>query len=652
MAPQQLIKFMHQTRIAMHVSERDFLKRMLATGFMVGVTFFMGEIQRGVLIGATITFFEILHHILLSRVPAGKKNKNVLLAFLYWINCLLSGFPYLAFAVLLSNHNGIAFVLGGYIWLFASYVQISNTFGLLSYYNWSLIAPGFVTAFLMFQNSANQEITPSSASDWLLVSAMMVAYIVNTVETMLKHTDTEKALSRAREDADSRLIELEYLTRHDKLTGLKNRHAFDEELTAMLAEQTRSNSVTVFLIDLDDFKPINDSYSHLAGDTVLVAVAENLIRVAGKGAIVSRLGGDEFAVAVPHITSDQVAIRLGNYILRALEAPIFYDQKMLRVGASLGIARSGHKMFTPGELCAGADQAMYRAKSDPEASVVLYCRDDFAPRLTLEDRNTLSQAIQKNQIIPYYQPKVSPKFGKIVGFEALARWNHPDRGIIGPKDFLPMIAEFGLHGDLLGHMAQQVLADMDQILKAGLDCGQISINVPEVTLATLSGRLELASQIDAYPHLRKHLTFEITEDVFIARAGDMIQRSITFFRESGIRVSLDDFGTGFASFQHLRVLEFDELKLDTSFVQGLGVDPAAGVLVDSFLSIGKGLGVQVVAEGVESPEQLSLLQKMGCEVVQGHLFGAAMPLHEAIALLKNGRVCPIGCNARRDVNAA
>lgn len=309
-------------------------------------------------------------------------------------------------------------------------------------------------------------------------------------------------------------------------------------------------------------------------------------------------------------------------------------------------------MFTPDELCAGADQAMYRAKSDPEASVVLYRSDEFAPRLTLEDRNILSQAIQKNQILPHYQPKVSPKSGKILGFEALARWNHPERGIIEPKDFLPMVTEFGLHGDLLGHMAQQVLTDMDKIVKAGLDCGQISINVPEVTLATLSGRSELASKIDAYPHLRKHLTFEITEDVFIARSGDMIQRSITFFRKSGIRVSLDDFGTGFASFQHLRVLEFDELKLDTSFVQGLGVDPAAGVLVDSFLSIGKGLGVQVVAEGVESRAQLSLLQQMGCEVVQGHLFGAAMPLHEAITLLQNGAVYPTGCPARSDANVA
>jgi EAL domain-containing protein (putative c-di-GMP-specific phosphodiesterase class I) len=201
-----------------------------------------------------------------------------------------------------------------------------------------------------------------------------------------------------------------------------------------------------------------------------------------------------------------------------------------------------------------------------------------------------------------------------------------------------MIYEFGLHGDLLMQMARQVLHDMDEFHRNNVDYGQISINIPEVTLATLSGRSELMSLINTYPHLNGHLTFEITEDVFIGRSGDMIQRSIKYFRDQGIRVSLDDFGTGFASFQHLRELEFDELKLDTGFVQDLGVDPAADVLVNGFLSIARGLGVQVVAEGVETQAQLTLLKSMGGEIVQGHIFGAAVTAKEAVALLEVGKV--------------
>ena len=160
--------------------------------------------------------------------------------------------------------------------------------------------------------------------------------------------------------------------------------------------------------------------------------------------------------------------------------------------------------------------------------------------------------------------------------------------------------------------------------------------MPEVTLATLSGRSDLSKLIDQFPHVRHGLTFEITEDVFIARSGDMIKRSIDHFRQSGIRVSLDDFGTGFASFQHLRLLEFDEMKLDTSFVQGLGVDPSAGVLVESFLSIGRGLGVQIIAEGVETEAQLAHLTAHKCDEVQGYLLSPPLDADNFSTLVQNG----------------
>lgn len=631
-------QFIYQTRISMHISERDTTKRLATAGMMVGILHWAGSAQTALMIGAFIVLFEIIGRFLMRFMPRKETDLAVGIAIGFWaLNCV-SMLPFLAFSVVLTSHSSMAFVIAGYLWLFGIYVHTSNSFSFLPIYNWSLMTPAFLAAFYLFYNSSQHAIEVGTSAQWAVAAAMMVIYIVNTIETMQRHNDTQAALARARSEAVSRLNELEYLTRHDKLTGLKNRLAFDEELSHHLRDRTKVGGLAVFIIDLDDFKPINDSYSHMAGDAVLVAVANSLLRIAGPDAIVARLGGDEFAAVILNISSDDAALRLGSYIVRALNAPVRFQEKQLRVGASVGIALATQNMCKPTELCAGADQAMYRAKSDLGQKAVLYDPAAFPIRATLEDRNTLFNAICAHEIRPYYQPKICLKSHRVAGFEALARWDHPTLGLLRPYDFLPMVAEFGLHGELLMRMARQVLEDMDRIKQSGFDCGQISINVPEVTLATLSGRSELASLINEFPHLQSHLTFEITEDVFIARSGDMIQRSIAFFRNAGIRVSLDDFGTGFASFQHLRVLEFDELKLDTGFVQDLGVDPAAEVLVGSFLAIGKGLGVQVVAEGVETREQLAYLKKLGCEVVQGHLFGAAMTATDAIALLEVGEI--------------
>lgn len=394
--------------------------------------------------------------------------------------------------------------------------------------------------------------------------------------------------------------------------------------------------VTVFLLDLDGFKPINDSYSHSAGDVVLCAVAQRLRQLVGADGHVARLGGDEFAVVKTTITSPRTAQQFGHSLIRAVTEPIPFEQKMLGVGVSVGIARQGHDTPDLPALMSGADQAMYLAKQDPERQPRIFDKGAFPVRASLEDRNILIAAMQNLEIMPHYQPKVSLDTNRIVGFEALSRWQHPTRGLLSPAEFLPQINELGLQGTFMIHTAQQVLRHIQTITAQGLDPGQMSINVSEVTLATVSGHNDLMALIDEYPHLRKHLTFEITEDIFIARSGDMIQRSIANFRRTGVRISLDDFGTGFASFQHLKDLEFDELKLDTAFVRDLGIDPAARILIDGLLTIGSGLGAQVVAEGVETPHQRDMLQQMGCHVVQGYFYGMAAPISETIMRLGAG----------------
>jgi len=289
---------------------------------------------------------------------------------------------------------------------------------------------------------------------------------------------------------------------------------------------------------------------------------------------------------------------------------------------------------TVAALCSAADQAMFAAKSSPNGEPILYKRHLFVPRMTAKDKQVLIDSISNGAVLPYYQPKVHLPTGQIIGFEALARWEHPNNGIRQPSDFIYQINELGLQGDFMVAIVGHVIADIQNMLAAGLDPGQVSLNVPEVALATHSGRRDLEKIVRAAPDVAPHLTFEITEDVFIARAADTIQASIATFRAHGVRISLDDFGTGFASFHHLRQLDFDELKIDTSFVGGLGTDPTAEVLVRGFLNIASGLGVSVVAEGVETDDQRRDLINMGCMTAQGYFFSEAVPIGQAADLLK------------------
>lgn len=198
MQPQMVDEFMHQTRIAMHISARDFYKRILSAGFILGVSYFAGILSAGLQICAAIILFEVPHHILNKSISDRKGLFSVSIAIAYWGNCMISIIPYLAFSFLLSFDSSHAYQLGAYIWLFASYVHISNTFGLLSFYNWSLMVPAFGTAFLLFRNSADMTLTQSTTTDWVVVSAMMGGYIYNTIGTLSNNKDTETALSRAR----------------------------------------------------------------------------------------------------------------------------------------------------------------------------------------------------------------------------------------------------------------------------------------------------------------------------------------------------------------------------------------------------------------------------------------------------------------------
>jgi diguanylate cyclase (GGDEF)-like protein len=617
----------HETRFVIHIATRDLMKHLATATMVLAVCWYAGWRGPVLIIAGSIIFSEIVARIITRIAPEREDEISLGLMGVMWINNIGSAMLYLLPSVLLASQPSVALLLAGFMWLFGVYVHISNTFVALPFYNWSQMIPAFGTAFGVFYVSSTTTFHPAPMIDWAIASLFMVVYIVNTFETLLYQKDTQRALDVARDEVQERLRDMEHLSRHDGLTGLLNRRAFDKELERMLAVKRRS-AVAVLLLDLDGFKPINDTYSHDAGDRVLVEVAARLHGLAGEYGVAARLGGDEFVLAAPGIGSDQEAMRIARQLAAAIEVPIAYHDKVLKVSASIGIGSTAHTGATVEDLCVAADQAMFRAKAETGDRCVLYVASDFPPRPTLEDRAILFRAIKSGEIRPFYQPKVWFDDSTTCGFEALARWVHPTRGVLSPAHFLPQINEFGLHGDLLNQIAEQVMRDVEGMLHDRLDPGQVSINIPEMALATQTGRQDLHRLLAKHPSVRSHITFEITEDVFIARAGDMIQDSISHFRKAGLRISLDDFGTGFASFQHLRQLEFDELKIDTGFVAGLGVDPTSDVLIAGLLDIGAGLGVSIVAEGVETQAQLDQLRAMGCKIGQGYLFGKAMPLDE------------------------
>lgn len=628
MFTQSLDKIRYQTRFAIHVATRDITKRLASALMMLAIIWWIGYHSLAVWLGFIIIAYEFLARWMVRRMPDRDEDISVKCIAAIWFMNWSSVIFYLLPAYLLASEPSSAMLLAGFLWLFGVFVHITNTYAALPFYNWSLMIPSFGSAFAVFYLAAENAFLPSEQNEWIITTGMMLVYIFNTFETLHKQKDTQRALYSARDEANARLRALEHLSRHDTLTGVLNRRAFDEEMNHVLLNKRDASSLAVFLIDLDGFKPINDTYSHEAGDLVLQAVARRLQNYVGNRGIVARLGGDEFAIAMWHIRTDKQLLDVADEMARCIERPVAYREKGLKIAASIGISSTRNVAPTLEDLCSAADQAMYRAKNTVGIKSAIFMVDTFAPRPSLEDRMQILQAMRRQEIQPYYQPKVSLLSGQVVGFEALARWNHPERGLISPAAFIPQVNELGLHGDFLMHIASCVLNDVDRMLADGLNPGHVSINVPEVALATHSGRADLERLLENHPVACKYITLEITEDVFITRSAAMIQDSIVHFRALGVRVSLDDFGTGFASFQHLRELEFDELKIDVSFVAGLGIDSNAEVLVRGFLQIAHGLGVEVIAEGVENQSQASKLVAMGCKLAQGYLFGRAIPFDE------------------------
>lgn len=433
----------------------------------------------------------------------------------------------------------------------------------------------------------------------------------------------------ARHAAESRL---QHIAFHDGLTDLANRHSFNERLNVAVecSRIDASHRFAVLFMDLDRFKVVNDSLGHVAGNTLLREVGRRLRACARPGDLVARLGGDEFAVLLEGLADPEDGLLFAQRVLESLAKPLLISGTSVVAGASIGVTFSDLGYRTADEVLRDADLAMYEAKADGRGRVASFdnsMHERVAQKLALEA--DLRKAILDGQMSVHFQPLYDLDPYRLCGFEALARWVHPERGPISPAVFIALAEESGqieALTDWVIDRAASKLADWKRRLP-GTSHLSVNVNISGRDLA----RPELASHVRAV--LQRHqldprsLTLEITESTLMGRL-DVAMKAMEDLRASGVRFSIDDFGTGYSSLAYLSTLPIDSLKIDRSFVAGMSEKPQNVEIVRAVLTLGKALGRKVVAEGIETTEQLVALRELGVHIGQGYLL--SRPLREEL----------------------
>ncbi len=411
---------------------------------------------------------------------------------------------------------------------------------------------------------------------------------------------------------------LERMANTDALTLLPNRHWLNVHLPQALeqARQQRSKLALLF-IDLDNFKKINDSQGHKAGDDVLVAVANFLQGIVRESDQVIRLGGDEFTIIINPLESLNDLPRIANQINKALTEMQSPALRGFKARASIGTSIYPDDALNATSLLQAADIAMYAAKNAGKAQVRHFdaqLAEEFTQRIKTEQK--LEIAIAENQLVLYFQPRASAATGRLCSMEALVRWQDPERGLVSPAEFIPVAEESDLIVALGDWVAQEACAQLARWRDAGLVCRPVSINVSARQLNSSNFRTRLAESMIRFRIDHTLVALELTESTMIGHDA-VVQFELNALRAMGIELQIDDFGTGYSSLSQLQRLDIDVLKIDQSFVQALESNEQGIALCEAMISIGKTLKIVVVAEGVETPRQLRLLQMMGCDEVQG-----------------------------------
>ena len=423
---------------------------------------------------------------------------------------------------------------------------------------------------------------------------------------------------------------LKYEAAHDAMTGLLNRTSFTERVSAALDTDTETGRLAaVLFIDLDHFKIINDSLGHAAGDDLLATVAQRLRLTLRPGDLLARFGGDEFVVLCTNVLGNRAVSEIAQRLIEAIAEPILVGNDEVFVTASLGIAVANAD-DTAETLLRHADAAMYQAKHDGRARAVMFRPDHHGSAVAaLRTGNDLHRALARDELAMHYQPIIDLRTGRVIGFEALMRWNHPERGLLGPGEFIAFAEETGLivpMGMWALETACRQTAYWQRVRDRIPNAPQLSINVNlaarQVADRTLAKTV--AQIIDRTGIAPGAVVLELTENTLMQDTASTID-ALHALRSQGVHLSIDDFGTGYSSLSYLKRFPVESLKIDRSFIDGLGQESEDTSIVEAIIRLAHALELSAVAEGLETPTQLETLRTLGCDFAQGFLLGRPLP---------------------------
>ena len=423
--------------------------------------------------------------------------------------------------------------------------------------------------------------------------------------------------------------EMMRLAHHDPLTDLPNRLLFTDRAEQALASAQRHKSgCALLMIDLDHFKIINDSLGHNVGDLLLKEVGERLLSVFGKGFTVARLGGDEFAVLIENCSQVAQAAALAQQTLEVMKGAFLVDKHQLFISASVGISLFPNDALNAEQLLRNADSALFKAKSAGREGYALYTEELTAhAQYRIEVANDLRRALEQHELRVFYQPVHDLSTSRMIGVEALVRWQHPQRGLVAPGEFIPIAERTGLIAEIDAWVLEQSCWQMCQWQAAGIELSFVAVNISSRLFARPE-LYQLVSTVLADTGLDPALLeLEITESAVMDNSEVALEQ-MHHLRELGLRLAIDDFGTGFSSLLRLKRMPVQKLKIDQGFVAGLPGDDDDVAIVRAVIALAQSMGMQVHAEGIEHVEQAQFLLNYNCDLGQGYWFGRPMPASE------------------------
>ena len=436
--------------------------------------------------------------------------------------------------------------------------------------------------------------------------------------------------------------QIQHLSMHDALTGLPNRNKLARYLDEVLLLKEHAPPLSLLMIDLDNFKPINDSLGHPAGDAVLQEVATRLRECTREHDLVARLGGDEFVVVLNGMDSHNEIDKFCTRLIGSLHQPILYEQHPLHIGASVGIALSRRHGFVASDLIRYADIALYQAKSDGKNTWCYFeahMSDQIKTRRQMED--DLRHALKHNEFVLHYQPRYKVDGKHIVSVEALVRWQHPTQGLLGPDVFIPLAEQT----DLIVPLGRWVLREA---CETALDWPSeilLSVNLSPAQFALSDVVEDVREVLVATRFPASRLELEITENVMLNDTDGALM-TMNQLKELGVRLNMDDFGTGYSSLGYLRAYPFDGIKIDKRFIASISSGTNDRAVVQAIIGLGKAMGLTVTAEGVETEEQLAILGKDQCNEVQGYFMSRPIDKAAFADLLRASRLSPVSKKGR------